>query len=157
MELEKNEWFNILIDDCVTIFGEKEFNARMELIESYHEIGSRILEELKDKERVEIYGDKIVAEVGKSIKKSRTTVYRMIKFAKLFPDLRAFLGGEDKRLSWSRIVREHLSEAVELPPLPDNTQLEVLVARHAGFLVDNLKQSKKGISLFLPYDYINEI
>lgn len=157
MELKSQEWFNILIDDCVAIYGEKEFNARLELIESYHEIGTRILGELKDKERVEIYGDKIVAEVGKAIKKSRTTVYRMIKFAKLFPDLQVLLNTKDKRISWSRIVREHLQEKAELPALPNDEVMMVYVGKHAKFLVENLKQSKKGVSFFLPYDYINEV
>jgi len=112
MQLEKTdiqaEWFNHLIDDCQSIIVEAEFISRWALVEGYHLLGTRILEEYHNFEREKIYGKKIVQHVGESLGKSRQTIFYAIQFARQYPDLA--LLPEGKNTSWRKICNEYLPE-----------------------------------------------
>ena len=41
----QTDWFNHLIDDCQNIIVEAEFTSRWVLVEGYHALGTRILQE----------------------------------------------------------------------------------------------------------------
>jgi len=112
MQLEKTdiqaEWFNHLIDDCQSIIVEAEFTSRWVLVEGYHLLGTRILEEYDNFEREKIYGKEIVTRVSESLDKHERTIYRAIKFAKKYPDLA--LLPEGKNTSWHKICNKYLPE-----------------------------------------------
>jgi hypothetical protein len=115
MQLEKTdiqaEWFNHLIDDCQSIIVEAEFTSRWVLVEGYHLLGTRILEEYDNFERAEIYGKEITSHVSLSLGKSVRTIERAIQFAKQYPDLA--LLPEGKNTSWRKICNEYLPEHKE--------------------------------------------
>ena len=41
-DIQKNEWYKELIDDCKTIIVERLYRSRQEIIECWHEVGERI-------------------------------------------------------------------------------------------------------------------
>ena len=81
------------------------------MVEGYHALGTRILQEYDNFERAEIYGKEIVSRVRTSLGKSRQTIYRAIQFAKQYPDLA--LLPEGKNTSWRKICNEYLPEHKE--------------------------------------------
>ena len=58
-ELVNTEWYNQLVEDCNSIITEAVYISRWALVEGYHNLGTRILEE-QNFERSKIYGEKIV-------------------------------------------------------------------------------------------------
>src|SRR3989344_827604 len=104
--LEKHEWYREMILDCRAIITEKVFISRMELIQGYHMLGKRILEENENFEREKIYGNKIVQHVANSMGKSRRTIAYSLQFVKQFPDITLLPGG--KNISWHKICSKVL-------------------------------------------------
>lgn len=106
-------WYESLVEDCRAIVVEGEFTARWALVETYHELGNRIIEEYSNVEKIGV--DKFIGGVAQDIKKSKRTVYYALKFAQTYPDLQ--LLPEGKNTSWRKIVHEHLGEK-KLEPKP---------------------------------------
>lgn len=119
-DVESQEWFIALVDECQAIITETEFTARWALIEGYHLLGVRLLEAHDNFERAGIYGREIASRVSQSLGKSRRTVERAVQFARQYPDLAELPGG--KAVSWRQICNELLPaehSPGETPPLPD--------------------------------------
>lgn len=153
--MENNEWMDILKQDVSVIITEKVFNSNMEMIEGYHEAGYRIWTDLQLEDREQVYGKKIVQSLAKSLNLGTRKLYTMIqsgkKYGSLLPDL-------PKNITWAKYVRDFVSEGKTeeaLPALPDKAYLKEVVMSNLDFLVDNLTQSKRGVSFFLPYDYVD--
>uniref|UniRef100_A0A6M3IF28 Uncharacterized protein n=1 Tax=viral metagenome TaxID=1070528 RepID=A0A6M3IF28_9ZZZZ len=106
-------WFTNLIEDCLDIKVETETISRWSLTEGRHMIGLRILENVGNFERANIYGEKIVQNVAASIKMATRTVRYSIKLAKLYPDLSMLPAG--KNMNWSHIVNKYLTSGEEKP------------------------------------------
>ena len=102
-ELESSEWFTACIEECKAIIVEGEFTARWTIIETYHELGKRILQEYDNFERSKIYGDRIVSQVAESLGKSERTIYRAMQFAREYPDLAMLPLG--KNASWHSVCQ----------------------------------------------------
>lgn len=86
-ELITNEWYNLLVDDCKSIVVEHEFISRWSLVEGYHALGERIVNET-NLNREEVYGKKILSILTKSLDGiGERTLYRAIQFYKKYPDL----------------------------------------------------------------------
>ena len=100
------EWYQQLIEDLKDAITECEFTARWVVIEGYHMIGKRILEEYPNFERAQIYGEEIASRVSQSLGKSKRTIERAIQFARVYPDLN--LLPEGKNTSWHRICNKYL-------------------------------------------------
>jgi len=45
VKLSKEQWYENLIDDCKSIITEATFNSRWALVEGYHLLGERILQD----------------------------------------------------------------------------------------------------------------
>jgi len=105
VNLNSQDWYIQLLEDSKAILVETEFSARWALVEGYHELGKRILE---DKQKFEDsgYGKKIVQCIGNSLGKSENTIYYAIQFARKFPNLETLPEGKDT--SWYRICNELL-------------------------------------------------
>ena len=110
-ETIQTDWYQSLIDDCQSIMVEAEFTSRWVLVEGYHSLGLRILQENDNFERQKIYGKEIVTRVSESLNKHERTIYRVIKFAKKFPDLALLPEGKDT--SWRKICNDYLPEHKE--------------------------------------------
>lgn len=76
------DWYTELIDDCKTIVGEAIFNSSWVLLQGYHQLGSRVLEE-KDKEPI----TSLVKRVSVDIGKSERLVWKSTQLAISYPDL----------------------------------------------------------------------
>lgn len=101
------EWYVALVSDCKSIITEREFRARWELVEGYHELGERILSENYNFDRQMIYGQEIVTRLSKSLGVSSKKLYLSVQFAKKYPSLEVF----DKSISWSQVVNKYLPES----------------------------------------------
>ncbi len=122
-EIDKH-WYDRLIDDCKTIIIEKGFESRWALVEGYHALGARILEDNDNFERTKIYGEHISHRVAESLGVSERTINYAVKFAQAYPDVGMLPGG--KNISWQKVCREYLTakkddkearqERVSLPP-----------------------------------------
>lgn len=119
---ESEEWYQQLIDDCQTIITETEFSARWMLVEGYHALGARILE---DEPKMVIGGSDLrqtLSRVSKDMGKGERTLYRAVQFVRKCPDLELLPYGKD--VSWRKICHEYLPElkAINEPkPLPSGT------------------------------------
>lgn len=101
-----DDWYNALIEECKAIIVETEFTARWALVEGYHQLGTRILEENNNFERNKIYGQEIVQRVGISLGKNPRNIYYALQFAKKYPDLDQV--PEGKAISWSKLRDKYL-------------------------------------------------
>lgn len=110
------EWYAALIEECKAIITETIFNSRWALVEGYHALGVRILEENDNFERAKIYGEKILQRVAQSLKISRRMVYYAIQFARKYPDLAKV--PEGKNITWKKLITKYL-------PAPKETKNEL--------------------------------
>jgi hypothetical protein len=106
MQVQPTAWYQSLIEDCQAIITEKEYNARWELIECYHLLGKRILQEYDKFEKLRMDDSALIDTVSISIGRSPRTVYRAIRFARVYPDLQAL--PEGKNVSWYKICNKYL-------------------------------------------------
>lgn len=109
-ELIKQEWYELLVDDCRAIIIEKEFIARWSLVECYHELGKRILEENDNFNRADIYGKEIVKRVSISLNKGERTIRKAIQFATKYPILQEAPFGKNVTIRY--IFNELLPESL---------------------------------------------
>lgn len=119
-ELVKEKWYESLIEDCKSIITETIFNSRWALVEGYHQLGKRILEENDNFERAKIYGEKITTGLSESLGTSTRTIERAILFAKKYPELDKV--PEGKNISWNKICNKYLPTPKENKitiPLPE--------------------------------------
>ena len=107
-------WYKSLIDDCDGIITESVFTSRWALVEGYHMLGSRILQDNENFEREKIYGKKIVSHLSQSLGKSKQTIYRAIQFVKKYPDIQKLPLG--KNISWHKICNKYLPDGKRKEP-----------------------------------------
>jgi len=100
-------WYNSLIEELKDLLVETEFTSRWTLIEGYHTLGSRILKENDNFERVKIYNQGICNAVAESLQRKPRTIYYAMQFASKYPDLN--LLPEGKNISWWHIINKYLT------------------------------------------------
>jgi N6-adenosine-specific RNA methylase IME4 len=123
----ESEWYSALIEECKAIITETIFNSRWALVEGYHSLGERILQENDNFAREKIYGEKICQRVGESLGTSRQTINYSIQFAKKYPDLDKV--PEGKNISWHKICNKYLPSSKEnkIQVDPPDGQYNVIV------------------------------
>ncbi len=104
-------WYVNLIDDCKDLITEVEFTSRWTLVEGYHTLGSRILIEYENFQRLRMDDSSLVQHVAISLGKKPRTIYYAIQFARQYPDLN--LLPEGKNISWHHIVNKYLTTEKE--------------------------------------------
>ena len=109
--VERQGWFINLVDECKDIVTETEFTSRWALVEGYHSLGSRILQENENFDRAKIYGEGICNAVAESLGKQPRTIYYAIQFAREYPDLN--LLPEAKNTSWHHIINKYLTDGTK--------------------------------------------
>ena len=129
MEIETQEWYIHLIEQCQAIITEAGFHSRWSLIEGYHQLGERILQEHDNFNRAKIYREEIVQRVANSLGKSSRTIYHAMQFARQYPDLN--LLPEGKNISWHQIVDKYLPEKKEdkKEQIKDSSVISVICPR----------------------------
>jgi len=106
IKVKNEKWYQSLIDDCKSILVEGIFNYRWTLIETYHNLGKRILE---DEPKMKQGGSdlrKTLTQVSNSLGKSERTIYRAVEFAQKYPDIQTL--PEGKNISWHKICNNLL-------------------------------------------------
>ncbi len=71
-------------------------------------LGDRILQDIKNFERAQIYGRQIIVTVSKALDCSEREIYRCIQFRKKYPELNDL--PEGKNITWHKIVNQYLPE-----------------------------------------------
>lgn len=87
------------LQDLKEYWVETEFNAQMDLLECYHEVGKRIVEAG--------HTDK-VEEIASYLGRSKSTVYRTVQFYNKYPDINTL--PEGKAITWRKVVQKYLPE-----------------------------------------------
>ena len=112
-ELIETEWYSSLVSDCQGIMAEAVFISRWALVEGYHNLGKRILEEHNNFERNKIYGEKIVQGLADSLNMSSRILWYAIQFVQKYPDLNEV--PEGKNITWNKIMTKYLPTSKERP------------------------------------------
>ena len=129
--IERQPWYQALVDDCKDIIVEGEFSWRMTILETYHSLGKRILEENQNFQRSQIYGDQIVQRIAESLNRSERTLYYAIKFAETFPAIDEV--PEGKNISWRLVCQKYLTKPKEEKQIPEPKGVEeYLVCKSCG-------------------------
>ena len=105
LPMKKDDWYQRLISECQDIIVEHSFASRWAVVEGYHTLGKRILEEHDNFERAG-YGERIAARVSESLGKHPRSIERAIQFARKFPELSLLKEGKD--ISWHVICQKYL-------------------------------------------------
>lgn len=107
-EIIKNDWYDELVKDCQSIITETVFNSRWALVEGYHQLGERILEdELKIKKGGSSLRDTLQG-LAKLLNTSERTLYYSVEFVRKYPKLDKV--PEGKNISWNKIITKYLPE-----------------------------------------------
>lgn len=101
------KWYQELVDDCHAIITEAIYISRWALVEGYHNLGKRILEEHDNFERAKIYGEKIVQGLAESLNMSSRVLWYAVRFVQKYPDLSKV--PEGKNITWSKIITKYLT------------------------------------------------
>jgi hypothetical protein len=104
--MNANPWYEELVEDCRSIIVEHSFTSRWALIEGYHNLGTRILDDYERLSRDEKYGKEIAKRVASSLGKSERSIELSMQFARQYPDLA--LLPEGKNTSWRDICHKYL-------------------------------------------------
>lgn len=107
-DLTTNEWYNLLVDDCKAIVTEAVFISRWTLVEGYHILGDRIVNDIEYQKYAKGNEDFLVRLAGNLNGISTRTLYRAIQFYKKYPVLENV--PEGKNISWSKLVNKYLPE-----------------------------------------------
>lgn len=118
-EIVKCKWYSVLVDDCQTIMTEAVFISRWALVEGYHNLGKRILEEHDNFERAKIYGEGIVRGLALSLGMSSRILWYSIQFVQKYPDLSEV--PEGKNITWNKIITKYLTTTHTDQPTQDYT------------------------------------
>lgn len=110
-ELVNTEWYQSLVSDCQTIMTEAVFISRWALVQGYHDLGKRILEEHDNFERNKIYGEGIVQGLALSLNMSSRILWYAIQFVNKYPDLSKV--PEGKNITWNKIITKYLTTSKE--------------------------------------------
>lgn len=108
-EITSGKWYDTMIEECRAIKVEHEFTSRWALVEGYHALGKRILEEHENFERSKIYGGEIVQRVAESLGMAKRSVWYAIQFVRKYPDLDTL--PEGKNVNWHKITQKYLPES----------------------------------------------
>ena len=107
-EIQKEEWYESLVEECKAIITEAVFTSRWALVEGYWELGKRIRQ---DSEKRPI--TKLLQDLGVSIGKSQQTLWYAVQCYDKFPNLDKI--PEGKNISWNKLITLYLPEPKKLP------------------------------------------
>lgn len=104
--LQNQEWYELLVEECKAIITEATFTSRWALVEGYWLLGKRIREEYKT--RKELYGKKIAQGLAESIGVSERTINYACAAYDKYPDIDKL--PEGKNISWNKLITKYLPE-----------------------------------------------
>lgn len=139
--IEKNEWYKHLIVDCKAILVEGHFASSWVLIETYHKLGLRILEDA-DKEPI----TKLVKRVSVDIRRTDRTVWKSVQLATDYQRLEDLNTG--KNITLRKVFNEILPEKNKHNTIPKGLKLpKTAKIIHDDFR--NVKFEDKSVDLII--------
>jgi hypothetical protein len=104
--LMDTEWYPALIEECEAIITESGEASRWALIDGYHQLGSRILEDRARFEKEGIDQEGFVKRISQSLGKNPRTIYKAIQLATEYRKPDELPGG--KNITWSKVCNRVL-------------------------------------------------
>ena len=95
---KSSEWYKSLLEELSAIITEKKFVCAWTLLEMYHEVGQRILEDAKKTQMT-----KLVKEISDDLHLCERNVWYAVDFVKKYPDLNKL--PEGKSMTWSKVKK----------------------------------------------------
>ena len=111
--IENELFFQQLVVECRDIVTESSFASRWSLVEGYHLLGSRILQ---DEVKLTQGGTNLrntLQGIAKLVGKRERSLYYAVEFVRKFPDLNTLPEGKDT--NWFRIVHKYLTTESDRP------------------------------------------
>jgi len=139
--IENEPFFQQLVEECKDIVTESSFTSRWSLVEGYHLLGSRILQ---DEVKIVQGGSSLAGtlhDLAKYIGKRERSLYYAVEFVRKFPDLNAL--PEGKNVNWYRIVHEHLTTESDRPKRPTNADLRGIIYKINELLKVEYQRAKQ--------------
>lgn len=128
-DIVKADWYQGLIEDCKAIITETIFTSRWALVEGYHNLGERILE---DEPKMKQGGSNLsetLQQVAKFLQCSERTLYYSVQFVKKYPILDKV--PEGKNITWKKIITKYLPA-----PKEDRQLIEPPPGKYKTIIVD---------------------
>jgi len=127
-ELQTQEWYTHLVEECKAIITEATFTSRWALVEGYWNLGKRIYEETKTHPNILESVQGLAQSIGLS---TRTLYYANQTYSK-YPNLQEL--PEGKNISWNKLITKYLPDPRAEIVLPNGFQLpENVEIRHEDF------------------------
>jgi len=135
------ENYEEMVEDLRAIVVETETRARLSLVEGYHELGKQIIDYGLDK-------PEYLSQVSQDIKKSKRSVYRVLQFVRMYPDLEMLPEGKD--VSWHKICNKYLIGKSEDEPEPMTIKHDDLVCfiyENSNSLAERANYTASGVTI----------
>jgi hypothetical protein len=135
------ENYSTMIEDLQSIVVMAETNARLSLVEGYHQLGMQIIDYGLDKAEY-------LSQVSQDLQKSKRTVYRVLQFVRMFPDLSILPEGNN--VSWHQICNKYLVGKASEEPEPVIVRHDDLVAfiyENSNFLAEKAIRTLTGVTI----------
>lgn len=130
--IKSEEWYQALIEEVQAIITEKKFVCAWTLLEMYHEVGKRILE---DSKKLQI--TKLVRDVSDDLNLCERNVWYAVQFVQKYPDINAL--PEGKAMTWSK-VKKLLPANASLEKKPKRDMEDVAREIFQQYGVENSKE-----------------
>jgi len=128
---ENEDFYDALIDECKDIITETIFISRFTLVEGYHSLGKRIV----DDEYYRKYKPQIqIKQIAKDIGISERTLYYAIQFYETYPDLDKV--PEGKNITWNRIITQYLPRKDKVKKECQHEEL-ITICKHCKKAIKN--------------------
>ena len=154
--MNDEQWFISLVEECKDIVTESSFASRWSLVEGYHLLGSRILQ---DEVKLTQGGTNLrntLQGIAKLVGKKERSLYYAVEFVRKFPDLNALPEGKD--CNWYRIVNKYLTTETDSPKQLTNSDLRSMIYKINEILkVEYQKARRNELNNTLPeYSKLSE-
>ena len=100
-DLQRQDFYIQLIDDCQAIVTESVFASRWALVEGHWLLGQRIEQESKKASIT-----KLTASLAVALKMSERTLWYAVQFYRQYPQLDTV--PEGKNISWNKLITKYL-------------------------------------------------
>lgn len=144
------ENYDEMIEDLRAIVVETEARARLSLVEGYHELGKQIIDYGLDK-------SEYLSQVSQDIKKSKRSIYRILQFVRMYPDLEMLPEGKD--ISWHKICNKYLIGKAEDDPEPLKISYDDLVCyiyENSNSLAERANYTASGVTIKITRDQLEK-
>lgn len=109
-DLTTQDWYTLLVDDCKSIITEAVFTSHWALVEGYHQLGARLVQD-QEFQKYAKGNHEFLASLAKNIKISERTLYYCLKFYGKYDDLAKL--PEGKNITWNKIITKYLPDNPE--------------------------------------------